>query len=143
MTEQIYLGIDIGAESGRLMAGRWDGRRMVLEELHRFPNPVVAVAGTLRWDLLRLWNDIQHALGLASRRFGGSIVSIGIDTWALDFVLLSESDELLGLPYCYRDPRTIDVRLADGGLRRITGRAFLIAAAGCPHRARRSFDTRR
>ena len=107
MTEQIYLGIDIGAESGRLMAGRWDGRRMVLEELHRFPNPVVAVAGTLRWDLLRLWNDIQHALGLAARRFGGSIVSIGIDTWALDFVLLSESDELLGLPYCYRDPRTI------------------------------------
>ena len=79
-TSQVYLGIDLGAESGRVMAGLWDGQRMRLEELHRFPNGPVEVAGTLRWDVLRLWAEIQTGLGIAAKRFGSSIVSIGVDT---------------------------------------------------------------
>jgi rhamnulokinase len=106
MGEQVYLGIDLGAESGRVMAGRWDGRRLALEELHRFPNGGVEVAGTLRWDILRLWGEIQHGLGVAAGRFGSGIISVGVDTWALDYVLLSKSGELLGQPFCYRDART-------------------------------------
>jgi rhamnulokinase len=106
MSEKVYLGVDLGAESGRVMAGCWDGRRMRLEELHRFPNGPVAVADTLRWDILRLWSEIQNGLTLAARRYAGSVVSVGVDTWGVDFALLSESGELLGQPFNYRDART-------------------------------------
>ena len=106
MISQVYLGIDLGAESGRVMAGLWDGRQMRWEELHRFPNGPINVAGSLRWDVLRLWAEIQTGLTIAAKRFGSSIVSIGVDTWALDYVLLSKSNEMLGLPFCYRDART-------------------------------------
>lgn len=58
MAEQILLGVDLGAESGRVMAGRWNGSRMTLEELHRYPNGPVQLAGTRRWDAPRLWQEI-------------------------------------------------------------------------------------
>ncbi len=103
---QIHLGIDLGAESGRVMAGMWDGKTMRLEELHRFSNGSVEIAGSLRWDVLRLWAEIQSGLALARQRFGDAIVSIGVDTWGVDYVLLSKSGELLGLPYTHRDART-------------------------------------
>ena len=106
MNQQVYLGIDLGAESGRVMAGIWDGKTMQLEELHRFPNGAVEIAGTLRWDVLRLWAEIQDGLAIAGRRFGDAIVSIGVDTWGVDYVLLSKTNELLGLPFTYRDART-------------------------------------
>ncbi|MBA4146623.1 MAG: rhamnulokinase [Verrucomicrobia bacterium] len=106
MNEKVFLGIDLGAESGRVMAGLWDGNRMTLEEVHRFPNGAVTINGTLRWDLLRLWGEIQQGLTLAAKRYGKSIVSVGVDTWGVDFVLLSKTGELLGLPFHYRDERT-------------------------------------
>jgi rhamnulokinase len=106
MSEQVYLGIDIGAESGRVMAGRWDGKRIALEELHRFPNGGVMLADSLRWDTLGLWGEIQNGLALAAKRFGKSVVSVGIDTWGVDYVLLSRSGEMLGVPFHYRDART-------------------------------------
>lgn len=88
------------------MAGLWNGTTIRLEELHRFSNGGVWVGDSLRWDVVRLWAEIQTGLCLAARKFGDSIVSVGIDTWGVDFVLLSKSQELLGLPYHYRDPRT-------------------------------------
>lgn len=106
MEQQVYLGIDIGAESGRVMAGRWDGKRIALEELHRFPNGGVALGDTLRWNTLGLWAEIQNGLALAAKRFGNAVVSVGIDTWGVDYVLLSRSGEMLGVPFHYRDART-------------------------------------
>src|SRR5436305_135663 len=106
MKSQRYLGVDLGAESGRVMAGLWDGKRIRLEELHRFPNGPVEIGGTLRWDVLRLWSEIQHGLGLAARKYGKSVKSVGVDTWGVDHVLLSKSNELLGQPFHYRDSRT-------------------------------------
>lgn len=106
MSNQVYLGIDLGAESGRVMAGIWDGGRIALEELHRFPNGGVYVGETLRWDVVKLWAEIQNGLTVAAKKFGNSIVSIGVDTWGVDFVLLTKNDEMLGLPYTYRDART-------------------------------------
>ncbi|HEY3861259.1 MAG TPA: rhamnulokinase family protein [Verrucomicrobiae bacterium] len=105
MSVQVYLGIDLGAESGRVMAGLWDGKDMRIEELHRFPNQPVHVGETLRWDVLRLWSEIQNGLALAAQRFGGSIVSVGVDAWGVDFVLLTKHGEMLGQPYHYRDAR--------------------------------------
>jgi rhamnulokinase len=106
MKTRCYLGIDLGAESGRVMGGLWDGKRMRLEEIHRFPNGPVAVADTLRWDVLRLWSEIQFGLAKAVRTYGKSVKSVGVDSWGVDFVLLSKRNELLGQPYNYRDART-------------------------------------
>ncbi len=88
------------------MAGLWDGERMGLEEVHRFQNGAVEVSGTLRWDIDRLWREIESGLGVAARRFGDSIVSMGADTWGVDFVLLGADGQPLQQPYCYRDART-------------------------------------
>jgi rhamnulokinase len=105
MAEKCFLGIDLGGESGRVMAGLWDGGRMRLEEVHRFANGGVALGDSLRWDVLRIWSEIESGLTLAAKRFGDRIVSVGADTWGVDFVLLSKSGELLGQPRHYRDPR--------------------------------------
>lgn len=104
--EKVYLAIDLGAESGRVMAGIWNGRKMRLVELHRFPNGPVNLAGSMRWDALRLWSEIQTGLKLAAKKFGRRIVSIGADTWGVDYVLLTKNGEMLGQPFHYRDART-------------------------------------
>jgi rhamnulokinase len=109
MAERVFLAVDLGAESGRVIAGRLDGGRVTLDELHRFRNGPVGVAGTRRWDVLRLWSDIQDGLALAAKKYGNAIASIGVDTWGVDYVLLSKRDEILGQPYNYRDPRTAGV----------------------------------
>src|SRR5947207_5246731 len=103
---QTYLAIDLGAESGRVIAGLWNGNIMRLEEIHRFPNGPVAIDDSLRWDVLRLWSEVQNGLALAAKKFGKSIVSVGADTWGVDFVLLTRQGEMLGQPYHYRDART-------------------------------------
>jgi rhamnulokinase len=106
MAERVYIAIDLGAESGRVIAGIWDGKTLRLDELHRFPNGPVLWADTLRWDVLRLWAEIQTGLALAAKKYGKRVVSVGADTWGVDFVLLDKHGELLGLPYHYRDART-------------------------------------
>jgi rhamnulokinase len=104
--KKVYLAIDVGAESGRVIAGVWDGKRIRLEEVNRFPNGAVALGETIRWDVLRLWAEIQNGLAQAGKKYGRRIVSVGADTWGVDFVLLNKQDEILGQPYHYRDVRT-------------------------------------
>ena len=65
MAERCFLGVDLGAESGRVIAGLFDGRHISLEELHRFSNGPVTIGGTLRWDVLRLWSEIRIGLAKA------------------------------------------------------------------------------
>jgi rhamnulokinase len=104
--EKILLAVDLGASSGRLIAGRFNGSRLELEELHRFENGPVIAADRMHWDVLRLWASIQEGMRVAARRFGESVASIGVDTWGVDFGLLARGDELLGNPVHYRDRRT-------------------------------------
>ncbi|MFK7817495.1 MAG: rhamnulokinase [Planctomycetaceae bacterium] len=104
MTEQCFLAIDLGAESGRLMAGFLDGAKVRLEELHRFPNGGVPIGGTLRWDVLGLWREIQIGLAKAAA-LDVEIQSVGVDSWGVDYVLMSSDDELIGHPWHYRDER--------------------------------------
>jgi rhamnulokinase len=114
---QVYIGIDLGAESGRVVAGLWDGARIQLEELHRFANGPVPLADTLRWNVLALWTEIQNGLRIAAKRFGGAIVSVGVDAWGVDYILLDNNGEMLGQPYHYRDSRTRG--LLDRAFRRV------------------------
>jgi sugar (pentulose or hexulose) kinase len=105
-SSKVYLAVDLGASSGRVVAGLFDGRRVTLEEIHRFENGGVLANDHLYWDLLRLWNDVRHGLRAAATKYGNRVVSVGVDTWGVDFALLGRHDELLGNPYCYRDSRT-------------------------------------
>ncbi len=106
MSAKTVLAVDLGAESGRVMAVHFDGRTLHHEELHRFPNTAVAVHGTLHWDFLRLWADIQTGIekGKASQP-----ASIGVDTWGVDFALLDKQGNLISNPVHYRDGRTADM----------------------------------
>jgi rhamnulokinase len=106
MTNRVYLAIDLGAESGRVMAGLWNGKTIRLDEIHRFPNAPVPLGDSLRWDVLRLWAEIQTGLALAAKKYGRAVVSVGADTWGVDYVLLDRHNEMLGQPYAYRDART-------------------------------------
>jgi rhamnulokinase len=106
MNQKVYLGVDLGAESGRVIAGCWDGSKLTLEEIHRFENGPVLFGDYIRWDVMRLWSEIQQGMSNAAKKFGESIVSIGADTWGVDFVLLNKEEEVLGMPYHYRDART-------------------------------------
>ncbi len=102
MTKQCrVLAIDVGAESGRVLGVGFDGRRFEFEELHRFANVPVMAGGTLYWDVLRLWHDIQTGIDAA----GPGMAGLGIDTWGCDFALLDRDGELLGNPVHYRDSR--------------------------------------
>jgi rhamnulokinase len=101
-----YLAIDLGAESGRALLGSLSGGRLAVEELHRFPNTPVRVLGALYWDTLRLWQEIQHGIGVAARERKLTLNGIGIDTWGVDYGLLGKDGQLLDTPRHYRDPRT-------------------------------------
>ncbi|MCL4834903.1 MAG: rhamnulokinase [Caldilineaceae bacterium] len=113
MKKLSVLAIDLGAESGRVMAVHYDGHGLELEEMHRFPNVTVNLNGTLHWDFLRLWTDIQQGIGLGKAH---SPASLGVDTWGVDFGLLDSQGKLLGNPITYRDSRT------DGVMERAFGR---------------------
>jgi len=128
MKSAILLALDLGAESGRVMAAGWDGRRLGIEEIRRFPNAPVQRADTLRWDLPYLWRELEFGLVQAGTRYAGEIAGIGVDTWGLDYVLLSRTDEVLELPYCYRDART---RGRVDELCRRLSREEIFAASGC------------
>jgi rhamnulokinase len=105
MASRTFLAFDLGAESGRAIAGVFDGARLELVEVHRFPNRPVQVGAHVHWDALALWAEIQAGLRKAAARFG-EIASVGVDTWGVDFALLDAHDALIGNPYHYRDPRT-------------------------------------
>jgi rhamnulokinase len=104
-----FVAVDLGASSGRLVVGRWDGTRVVLEELHRFPNGGVSTGDGVYWDVLRLWGDIGAGLEKYCARHGRGPASISVDTWGVDFALLDSRGHLVANPHHYRDPRTLGV----------------------------------
>ncbi|MGB2714545.1 MAG: rhamnulokinase family protein [Vicinamibacterales bacterium] len=98
-----FLAFDLGAESGRAIAARFDAGLLDIQEVHRFPNEPVRQNGALQWDILRLWLEMRRAL---ERLPATSLASIGVDTWGCDYALLGEHGTLLQNPYHYRDSRT-------------------------------------
>ena len=103
---KIHLACDFGGGSGRVMAGWLEEGTVRLEEIHRFQNRQVRLGDTLYWDFPALFQDMKDGLHKAAERYGSSIVSIGIDTWGVDFGLIDRQGHLLGLPVCYRDACT-------------------------------------
>ena len=103
-----FLAVDIGASSGRHILGHVENGRMVLEEIYRFDNTLVKRNGHLCWDVDNLYNHILAGLR-ACGEAGKIPVTMGIDTWAVDFVLLDENGGRLGDSVAYRDGRTADM----------------------------------
>ena len=73
MPDQIHLAVDLGASSGRVLAGLFDGSRLRLEEVHRFENGAVNLAGSLQWNVLGLWQNILHGLRAARAKYGDAM----------------------------------------------------------------------
>jgi rhamnulokinase len=104
--QHIHLACDFGGGSGRVMAGWLENGKVRLEEVHRFANRQIKLGNTLFWDFPALFQDMKDGLRKAAEKYGSRIVSIGIDTWGVDFGFVDRHGHLLGLPVCYRDPRT-------------------------------------
>lgn len=103
-----YIAIDLGAESGRVIAVQLLDERISLHELHRFSNQPVALPSGLHWDIASLWREIVAGLTKTAawaKTANVRLVSVGVDAWGVDWALLSATGELVGLPHAYRDDR--------------------------------------
>lgn len=105
MESKYYLAIDIGASSGRHILSHLENGKMILEEIYRFPNGMKEVDGEKTWDIEELYRHVLCGMKRC-KELGKIPVSVGIDTWAVDFVLLDSKDERLGNAVAYRDDRT-------------------------------------
>jgi rhamnulokinase len=105
MNPKYYIACDLGAESGRVMLGRLEDSRLRLEEMHRFPSAAVRVLGSLRWDVLRIFEELKTGLrNVAGRHV--SVASLSVDSWGVDYVLINAVHPMLSPPFHYRDART-------------------------------------
>ena len=111
--------VDLGAQSGRVAVGRFDGERLGVTEVHRFPNVPVRTRGTLNWDILRVYRDVLDGLGAAARE-AGQVDSVAVDSWGVDFALIDRQGRLVQNPVHYRDARR--ARAMDGVLTRVPAR---------------------
>jgi rhamnulokinase len=103
-----YIAIDLGAESGRVIVGVLAEGTLRLEELHRFAHEPVWLPTGLHWDTTGIWREIVAGLRKAAAWADESDVrpvSVGVDTWGVDWALVDKAGELIGLPHAYRDPR--------------------------------------
>lgn len=96
--------VDLGAESGRVAAVAFDGERLDLDVVHRFPTTSRPVGGILRWDLAGLWSGIRQGLSLLAAE-SAPVAAVGVDAWGVDYGLLDAHGALVDEPTCYRDPR--------------------------------------
>lgn len=122
--------VDLGATSGRVIVGTWNGKRLDLTEVHRFPNQFRSIGGHDYWDLPGLWTEISTGLRAAKKRFP-KLASVGVDTWGVDYVLVNDAGRMVFPTHAYRDART------QPGLQRLANtRAALeriYAATGIPN----------
>ncbi len=104
---KVYLAIDLGAGSGRVIAVRVDGGTLELEQVHRFDSPAIECEdGRLLWDIHLIWNEIIHGLKRGAQAYANMIHSVGVDSWGVDYAWFDSVGELTQLPFCYRDART-------------------------------------
>ena len=107
MSVSRHIAIDLGADSGRVVLGTFDGQRFAMEVVHRFANTPVRVGGLLRWDIDALWSGITDGLRAAQGLAEGPIASLGVDTWGVDYGLIDAHGRLIDQPVHYRAERNL------------------------------------
>lgn len=129
-----YVAFDLGAESGRAMLATLKADRLEITEAHRFLNLPQKLPSGLHWNLLDLWANLVEGLrkcAQMARERDIKLVSLGVDTWGVDFGLVGESGQLLGLPFAYRDARNEPAmkaalaKLGEQNIYRTTGIQFM------------------
>jgi rhamnulokinase len=129
-----YIAIDLGAESGRVIIGVLENERLRLEEIHRFVHEPVWLPTGLHWNITGIWREIIAGLRKAAdwgRAHRVELVSVGVDTWGVDWALLDKAGELVGTPHAYRDPRNaaaseaVVAKLGADRIYRTTGIQFM------------------
>jgi rhamnulokinase len=137
MSGRRCVAVDLGAESGRIVVGTFDGDGLTTEIVHRFPNQPRTVDGHLRWDVTALWREIVEGLRRAAA--AGPVDSVGVDTWGIDFGyiggdakagggILDGRGDLIADPVSHRDARTDG--MLDAAVR-VVGRERLYRDTGC------------
>lgn len=122
------IAVDLGASSGRVISGQFDGKQIKLKEQYRFSNHPVEINDRLNWDYLKIFQEVKRGLALTMRDLG-HLDSLSVDTWGVDYGLLTKEGEVLFAPHCYRDSRTAPYeaefaeRLPAKQLFRMTGNA--------------------
>jgi len=101
-----FFAVDLGATSGRTLLGTYTENGIEQEVLNRFPNHLIQANGHFYWDIYELYRNILEGLKIAAQRKDTELVSIGIDTWGCDFVMVARDGSFVRLPYAYRDPQT-------------------------------------
>jgi rhamnulokinase len=104
VSARVFAAVDLGASSGRVMAGTVDGDHVSVDTVYRFPNAIIEIDGHLRWNFTGLYNEVVAGLARVEQA-----ASIGIDTWGVDYGLLDAGGSLLAEPISYRDDRTTNV----------------------------------
>jgi rhamnulokinase len=99
----VLAAVDLGAQSGRVAVGRFDGERLAVTEVHRFPNEPVLIGGRLQWDVLGLFRETLNGLRAAGRE--SAVDAVGVDSWGVDFGLVDQNGQLVSNPVHYRDAR--------------------------------------
>jgi rhamnulokinase len=105
MNTHTYIACDLGAESGRVMLGHLENGKLRIEEIHRFTNGATRLRGTLRWDIMRIFDELKVGL----KKVGALKIpaaSLSVDSWGVDYVLFNDAQPVLATPYQYRDTRT-------------------------------------
>lgn len=103
-----YLAIDIGASSGRHMLFFLENGILQMEEIYRFENKMIHKDGHVFWDIDAMYQHVKQGI-MQCKNIGKIPKSLGIDTWAVDYVLLDQNKQLLHQPYAYRDERTLSI----------------------------------
>ncbi len=101
-----FFAVDLGASSGRTILGTFGNQGLELEDVNRFPNRLIETGGHFYWDIYELYRNIVEGLKIVAQRKDVEIISIGIDTWGVDFVFVGNDGAFLRQPYSYRDPHT-------------------------------------
>ena len=96
--------VDLGATSGRVIVGSWNGSSLETFEVHRFPNQFRPLGGHDYWDLPYLWGEVRTGLLKARTQFP-RLVSVGVDSWAVDYALVDAKGRLVHPVHSYRDAR--------------------------------------
>ena len=132
MSKSIHtVAVDLGASGGKVILGSFDGNRIKLKEIYRFPNGMTRLKNNLYWDVLRLFEEIKKGLSIAGNLQDFRLASLGIDTWGNDCCLLDKDHNLLENPHTYRDPRTDGImekafdRMPREEIYRMTGVQFI------------------
>ena len=109
MNKKHFLAFDLGASSGRAILGTLENGRLELFEIHRFKNQMARIHGSYYWNIYSLFEELKTGLKKCISEHKIQPDSIGVDTWGVDYSLVSESGQLIGLPFAYRDHRTDNV----------------------------------